>query len=202
MFKTSIMFYLFFNLFTYFMLYIQRRAKILSLKPIPKHIRFLIPLTQFNLVSMIYITNFYLERYCTIKLESSLNIIKKLGICVAVGQVWFYFIHILLHKFYYKKIHSIHHKWVNPDPRSTLYCHPVENILCNVGSLILPIMTANTSQKLSLLWCFITSVMSILSHSGSIRGKINSHEYHHKFVNKNFGSGKIMDIVFNTNKKM
>ena len=66
------------------------------------------------------------------KLPSCQRFLYELLICGICEEILFYYFHLLLHHpKLYKLIHKRHHQWTSPIAIATLYCHPIEHILCN-----------------------------------------------------------------------
>jgi 4-alpha-methyl-delta7-sterol-4alpha-methyl oxidase len=65
-------------------------------------------------------------------------ILLQVFIVFLIDDVWFYFVHRLMHenKFLLKNIHSIHHRASTPFPMEYLYAHPFEWMTGMIGSAI------------------------------------------------------------------
>ena len=55
-----------------------------------------------------------------------------------IHDIYFYFMHRLLHKKFMWKIHSVHHYCKNPTPWSSFCMHPVEMLM--VGGIVAPML--------------------------------------------------------------
>ena len=133
-------------------------------------------------------------------LESTPSIFFKLVGCYIISTCWFYIIHRLSHRirWVYANIPHIHHRWIYPDPWSTLYAHPLENIVVNLGLAMIPLEILNASSSLCFIWFSLLSVNGILSHSGPIFSS-NVHDIHHKYMHRQFGVGTFWDTFFKSN---
>jgi sterol desaturase/sphingolipid hydroxylase (fatty acid hydroxylase superfamily) len=113
-------------------------------------------------------------------------------------EIMFYTVHLLLHtRFFYEKIHKIHHCWIHPIPISTFYTHPLEQLFANILPIILSACFAGLDQETARLW-FNFSLIStlIFSHGGYIMDNNNPHDKHHVKIHGTLG---ILDNLFRTN---
>ena len=118
-----------------------------------------------------------------------------------LADQWFYWIHRLCHynKFIFKYIHSVHHNWVHPISVSTLYVHPIEHIIINLGSFLIGPILFPTSPFFLYIWTAVSTLNSVLAHSGTkIIFDDSTHDIHHRFLIHNFGVLGINDWFFGT----
>jgi len=112
----------------------------------------------------------------------------------------FYIFHYILHlPYFYKKIHKMHHEYIIPMAPASLYAHPIEHILCNNLSFLIPFMIFGTTYYIAMFLIILGSIMVTTSHvdyNFPIFGY--SHVIHHKKFNYNYGFGNIFDKVFGT----
>lgn len=134
------------------------------------------------------------------------------GILVCLGQLifyaliadqWFYWTHRLMHhSWFYRRIHCVHHEWTYPITYSTLYAHPVEHIVVNIGSFLIgPLLSPNNIWMFG-IWVAAATLNAVLAHSG-LRLKytsIEKHDLHHQWLNCNFGTSGISDRMYGTRK--
>lgn len=114
----------------------------------------------------------------------------------------FYWAHRLLHhKFFYNKIHKIHHQYRLVVSISTEYCHPIEYLFANLiasssGALV---MGKNTHLFTYLIWIIIRISETTDGHSGfefpwspfrllPLSAGQEYHNYHHLNFDGNYGS--------------
>lgn len=121
----------------------------------------------------------------------------KLLSCILIADIWFYTTHrILHHPRLFKYIHSIHHQWRYPIPFISYYCHPIENLLCNLGSVLVPVMIVGGSTPLLHVWILFTISQSTVAHAGELKiFPTSKHDRHHKQYNMNYGINLFMDRV-------
>ena len=201
----EIVFYIYFNMLVYFMMYVQRCKQINRV--IPGSVggcAMLQFVTQFNLLTIVYLSSMYvkLSEQMKYNVDSPLLTLLKLVIgCQWTGKMWFYAVHYIAHhKLVYKYVHYYHHRWILPDPRSTLYAHPVENILCNLGPVLIPVYLFNVSRNGMIVWCIILMINSILAHSGPYNDGVNTHDLHHVYRVVNYGAGVYIDKFLGTDR--
>ena len=124
-----------------------------------------------------------------------------------INSTLFYYYHILAHtKYIYKYIHSYHHAFSKPGPFDSLVGHPIDHTIAGILQ-ILPMFMYEMHFLSFMIYSSLLSLMGIYEHSGI---KINfpfyntlNHHIHHKYPNKNYGSGfpiLIWDIFYGTYK--
>jgi Sterol desaturase len=120
---------------------------------------------------------------------------------ILVHDTYFYWTHRLLHtKWLFKKIHTVHHRSVNPTPWAAYAFHPVEALVESL--VIFPFITLFPVHYLVFgLFTFQVLVMNVIGHLGfefiprrlrfSAMGKFltssTHHNLHHQKTRKNFG---------------
>jgi len=114
------------------------------------------------------------------------------------GDLWFYSLHRLLHHPLFYWLHKQHHEVVHPIGVLSLYAHPFDAIILNMGSmLILHLFLQTSFFQICLLGTFATVNTIVQSHTG--RGQYG-HHIHHLYRNCNYGIGLFMDRLFLTNR--
>lgn len=137
--------------------------------------------------------------------ETPQTILMKFLFYAVMGDLWFYWSHRLLHiPFFYRHIHSIHHRWTYPMPIRTLYCHPVEHILGNIGALITGPVIWPAGQTALNIWIVGATFNAVLGHSGIDFGwpivTSKKHDIHHRILTTNYGTTGISDRLFGTRR--
>lgn len=124
-------------------------------------------------------------------------------VCVGLADWWFYTTHRFLHTpWLFSRLHHIHHRWVEPISHVSYYCHPLENLLSNTGSVLVPLYIMNASTLLIHLWIFASITQSTLAHAGPMKicgvHITSKHDAHHRIHNVEFGINLFMDRLLGT----
>jgi len=126
----------------------------------------------------------------------------QLGVCVLIEEFCFYYSHRLLHHpRFYKYIHKIHHEWTAPIGIVSIYCHPIEFIVSNIGPLILGVLVSNCHLATAWFWFSIAILQTTISHSGyhfPLLPSPEAHDFHHLKFNQNFGVLGVLDRLHGT----
>ena len=112
--------------------------------------------------------------------------------------IWFYFIHRLMHtRLLWNTVHKIHHQIIDTNPYTALYCHFIEHLVLNLMSVFIgPIIFPSTQIALK-IWFHMTTLSTINAHNSISRIKKQTHDIHHMFYKYNFGTGVVLDKLFN-----
>ncbi len=127
--------------------------------------------------------------------------IAKLVGAYVLADVTFFSVHVQFHRipWLYRHVHKWHHVWSKPTPVATLYAHPIENVGCNVASVLVGPWVLDFSQNLLLLWLIGASAQAISAHSGQLTFTYKSaHDKHHSLLKCEFGVGGLMDWIWGT----
>ena len=150
-------------------------------------------------VSIFYPFCKYLQFNQSIKDYSYSTIILSVFYCIILTDIFFYFLHKLLHhKILYKYIHKVHHEINDTYCVSFQYCHSLEAVF-NEISISLPVILSYIPYDLIYIWFILAHINTCLSHSGYI---FSGHDYHHHYKICNFGISGLpylnLDYIFKT----
>ncbi|MEP6700011.1 MAG: sterol desaturase family protein [Bacteroidota bacterium] len=125
----------------------------------------------------------------------------SLGIMLIIHDGYFYWTHRLLHtKWFFKKVHIVHHRSINPTPLAAYSFHPLEALLESL--IVFPfIIIFPVHIIVFLFFTFLVIITNVIGHLGfefvpkkirnSYFGKLltfsTHHNLHHQKSNKNFG---------------
>jgi sterol desaturase/sphingolipid hydroxylase (fatty acid hydroxylase superfamily) len=114
------------------------------------------------------------------------------------GDIWFYTIHRICHKPVFYFLHKQHHEVVDTIGILSLYAHPFDAIIINMGSMMtLHLLLHFSFFQIMLIGSVATISTIINSHTG--RAKM-SHQLHHIHKNCNYGTGSFMDVLMKTDR--
>lgn len=134
-------------------------------------------------------------------------------IAFVVDDIWFYFIHRLMHenKYLLKKVHAIHHRSTKPFPLEYLYAHPLEWMMGLAGSIFaFAVIFIFMPVSIYSFWIFgvLRNLHEIQIHSDieipvlsklPFVSKTRNHDDHHAKLTGNYASTFTwMDRIFNT----
>tara|TARA_B110000008_G_scaffold211280_2_gene210150 strand:+ start:134 stop:712 length:579 start_codon:yes stop_codon:yes gene_type:complete len=120
---------------------------------------------------------------------------------IFIADAVFYWTHRLFHTKYLYGLHKQHHDWKEPVSASFLDAHPVENILVNIPTVLVPLYIAPVSNFQQCLWVISATINSVVSHMTTFNPD-QPHVIHHKLRRYNFGAGGcyLMDKLMGTYK--
>jgi len=152
------------------------------------------------IVFLLYI-NGYTTIYTSISEHGWGYLFLSLVIMIILHDTYFYWTHRLLHtRWFFKKIHTVHHRSASPTPLAAYSFHPFEAL---IESLIVFLFVTVWPVHIFafLFFTFLVLVMNVIGHLGfefmprkfrdSTPGKCltssTHHNLHHQKSNKNFG---------------
>jgi methylsterol monooxygenase len=127
-------------------------------------------------------------------------------IFLVILEIFFYYSHRLFHHpLLYSKVHKIHHQWTVPISISSVYCHPLEQLICNLWPIVAgPVLLGDLCGNHILsawLWIIFTLTSTTVMHSGyhfPFMLSPQAHDFHHRRFNENYGSLGILDYIHGT----
>lgn len=118
-----------------------------------------------------------------------------------ISDIWLYFTHRLFHTTLLYKYHKMHHIFVNPHKLAGLYVHPLEFIISNHLSMMIPLKIISNQNLLFMETAFVAFDI-LMSHAGKdyIHPSTSYHALHHQYMNCNYGFLYLCDVLFGTYK--
>lgn len=148
----------------------------------------LIPITE-QIPTLIYVP------------DTLFGYLSRIILALMIGDICFYITHRLLHHPYLYKYHQKHHEFIVPNSLSGLYSSPIEMILSNHLSMVIPLKLISCHSNIMLMLESGAVAFNILkSHSGYDSELYGSphHNIHHKYMIHNYGFLYITDLIFGT----
>lgn len=159
-------------------------------------------------ISITFSSGFYWLALMTVgeqdvKATPSFSILMRdLLVSHTLFDVGFYILHRIMHmKYFYKRIHKIHHEWKAPIGIIAIYAHPTEHLITNLLPPVLGPALMNSNVCTGLIWFATVAISTVTDHSGYHLPFLKSpefHNHHHVAFSECFGSCGIMDFIFGT----
>ena len=168
------------------------------------------PNVIFNVCIVTPLFAYYTFSFFDIPTTTNLYSIPSDLFCMVMGtEILFYTFHRIAHiPKLYKVIHKKHHELTAPVGLGALYCHPLEMVLVNLPSTILPGLLVGVSFNMLALYGILATLNTVItSHGGYNTSNCDSntcrafHDIHHEKFNGNYGLGYFMDNIFKTSIK-
>ncbi|KAG5683683.1 hypothetical protein PVAND_012949 [Polypedilum vanderplanki] len=121
-----------------------------------------------------------------------------------IYEACFYYAHRLFHhKYFYAKIHKVHHKFTAPVSLMATYAHPIEHIFANMLPIVIPISLLKLPISTSWIVMTLTTIATLGDHSGYHLPFLHSpqfHDWHHAKFSECYGAMGILDKFHGTSK--
>lgn len=117
-------------------------------------------------------------------------------IALVISDLWVYLTHRLFHSHLYH-YHKMHHLYAEPHALAAFYVHPLEFIVTNYLSMMIPLILISHQELMWLETAFVAFDI-IMSHIKSEHPSSKYHSLHHLHNNCNYGSLYIADFLFDT----
>lgn len=106
-------------------------------------------------------------------------------------DIYFYFIHRYVFHKWFPRFHAIHHKFIVA--YAAWYGHPLEHLLLNLGSIIVPFWIFSNPP-----WVLFLIIIQQIYTSVNGRTPNSPHSVHHNYPTKRFGSIYLVDRLLDT----
>jgi len=131
------------------------------------------------------------------------KILIDLVVLFFIFDTIFYIFHRILHHPYIYRFHKVHHSTFAEIGISIHYMDCIDYLMEVILPYWISISMWNSCFMASLIFAVIGQLNGVIAHSGykfPILPNPLSHQYHHVYFNKNYGTGGIWDYLFSTNK--
>ena len=116
-----------------------------------------------------------------------IDFLMNLFVYLFVFDTWFYWTHRLLHlKWFWNKIHYVHHQFLEPSAFAQDAVHWFEGLLQGPLGHMLTTMVYPMHPISVNAFGFLTSIYALLAHDGRILD-LNDHMKHHHYKSCNYG---------------
>ena len=139
------------------------------------------------------------------------NYLIKYVIVLLMIEIWFYYSHRLMHKFFYRW-HKDHHTFIRPCALAGLYCSSFEMVFVNQLSVTLPFQLLDFSSNEVLIFSILIALNVLKGHAGlqerddiprwipQVIIQSIDHDTHHNDMISNFGILYLLDRIHGTYK--
>lgn len=132
-----------------------------------------------------------------------------------ISEIWFYYIHRLMHTKYFYKWHADHHAFIQSYALAGLYCSVVEMIFVNQLSVAIPYQILGLTMGEMMFGNILVAFSALRGHAGMYfrddipmwmsylsKDMISSldHDIHHRTMSSNYGVLYLLDRIHGTYK--
>ncbi len=137
-----------------------------ALKIIKKYAEYLLRYALIQTVLAVLLWPLFRGFFRTEGIPSVQEVLLSLLIYTAADDFIFYWVHRILHiGWFYRKIHSLHHRAKETTALSAVYFHPAELLLITISALAGPLLAGGHIAAF-LLWIIIRQTVAAEGHSG------------------------------------
>lgn len=134
-------------------------------------------------------------------LPSKAHLARDILVWFVVEETMFFYLHRWLHvnKYMYQAVHKLHHTWTAPVSYVAMYCHPLEQVMCNILPLVLGPVLCGSHVAATGIYFFTGMVHTTAVHSGYWFCDDNGmHDEHHAKFTVNYGVTGVLDVLHGT----
>jgi fatty acid hydroxylase domain-containing protein 2 len=127
--------------------------------------------------------------------------ISHLFVSFICHEIFYYYIHRLLHHKNFYKHHKRHHEFKTPICFTSMYCSVLEYINADMLAVLVGYFFTKSHMSTVLLWQTLAMITTLSDHSGYHLPFLHSselHDYHHLKFNLNYSVYGILDYVHGT----
>jgi sterol desaturase/sphingolipid hydroxylase (fatty acid hydroxylase superfamily) len=133
---------------------------------------------------------------------SALDVVAHLLLAFLWVEVTFYAVHRVLHRrWWYRRVHRVHHEYRRPTGIATHHVHFVEHVAGNLVPVVGGVVVAGVHPVPLFLFITLAVKNAIVTHSDfafPLLGDVVHHDRHHHTLAGNFGALGLLDRLFGT----
>lgn len=128
-----------------------------------------------------------------------------LAVMLLVEEVLFFSAHYLLHrKWFFARIHRVHHEYRKSIGIATHYVHFIEHLVGNLLPFLAGFVITGAHPFTCFIWVTVGVINAIHTHSGYHFPWLSyspHHDFHHYAVEGNYGVLGLLDRLFGTDRE-
>jgi sterol desaturase/sphingolipid hydroxylase (fatty acid hydroxylase superfamily) len=140
----------------------------------------------------------------TIEIPSWWVALLQLATLILIEDILFFAAHHTMHrKYFFNKIHRVHHEYRESIAIATHYVHFIEHLVGNLIPVFAGVLLLQPHPFVVLFWIFMVVINALHTHSGYAfpwMAYSVHHDWHHYHVNGSFSAIGLMDQIFGTDK--
>lgn len=113
-----------------------------------------------------------------------------------IADIWFYWTHRMLHqRWFFKRVHCVHHQFSNPTPFAQIAVHWLEAIIHGPCVYLVPSLFFPVHPGLLASVGYMTGIYAIAAHDGKILD-LNKHFLHHSHRSNTLKKHEVMGVNY------
>ena len=128
------------------------------------------------------------------------NVVLPAAVVAVASDAVFYVTHRLCHEvsFLYRRVHKLHHTWVDSVGAAAVAAHPFEHWFVNLHVAHLPGIIAGVPFHWHTFWLVVASATTVYTHCGFRLPLVAAHDRHHHFHDCEYGADILCDRLCRT----